>query len=77
MGNPFFRRYREAHGLSQKELADKLGVTQGAIGHIERGLRDVTAKKARAWAEILGVTPAEIVFPEPDAAEQPRAKAEA
>lgn len=69
MANPFFRRYREEHGLSQKELAIKLGVTQGAIGHIERGIREVTAKKAREWAEVLGVTPAEIMFPELDRAD--------
>lgn len=68
--NPFFRRYREAHGLTQSELAKRLGVTQGAIGHIERGIRDVTAKKAKAWAAILDVTPAEIMFPEPEQKEE-------
>jgi transcriptional regulator with XRE-family HTH domain len=66
MGNPFFRRYRDKHGLSRKDLAKLLGVTEGAIGHYERGVRSVTAKKAQEWSGVLGVLPAEILFPEPD-----------
>lgn len=32
------RVLREARGLSQQQLADKLGVTKGAVGQWERGL---------------------------------------
>jgi transcriptional regulator with XRE-family HTH domain len=75
MSNSFFKTYREKHGLSRKELALRLGVTEGAIGHIERGFRSVTAKRAVEWAEVLKVKPADIMFPEQP--KQSKAKAAA
>ncbi|HDL1943277.1 TPA: helix-turn-helix transcriptional regulator, partial [Mannheimia haemolytica] len=34
------RQFRRAIGLSQQELASVIGVTTGAIGFYERGLRE-------------------------------------
>ena len=33
------RGYREAAGLSQEELAERAGLTAGAVGALERGRR--------------------------------------
>lgn len=66
MGNPFFARYREQNALSRRQLAERLGISEGMVGHIERGIRGVTVANAKAWAEILGVSPIEILFPESD-----------
>ena len=33
------RRLREERGISQQELAQPLGVTQGAVSHWENGVR--------------------------------------
>ncbi len=33
------REFREKSGLSQRALAEMIGVTQGAVGHYEKGRR--------------------------------------
>lgn len=35
------RRYRKAKGLAQAQLADAVGLTEGAIRHYEGGIREV------------------------------------
>src|SRR5260221_6840855 len=44
---------REARGLSQKELADLLGVTQGRIAKIEMGLLPFPADLLEALTRVL------------------------
>lgn len=41
-----FKEYRRSHNLTQKELAEIIGVTQGCINHIEIGRRMPSAKLA-------------------------------
>lgn len=41
--NPL-KKYRNTHDLTQKELADIVGVTQGCINHIECERRVASAK---------------------------------
>lgn len=43
--NPI-KEYRKRHGLSQKSLAKKLGVTQGLVSHLEVGRQKITANRA-------------------------------
>ena len=51
---------RKAAGLTQKQLAEKLGTTQANIAELERGKRNITfstlAKYARACGKRIAVT---------------------
>lgn len=51
------RRLRKAAGLSQKQLAGAVGLTQGAIGHLETGRRGVTQSPdlVARLEQVLGV----------------------
>lgn len=40
------KKYRRTHGLSQKQLAELVGVTQGCITHLESGRRNASPKLA-------------------------------
>lgn len=48
------REAREEAGLTQKELADRLGCTQQAVARAERWESNPTVKLLRAWAEATG-----------------------
>jgi transcriptional regulator with XRE-family HTH domain len=50
------RELRTAAGLSQTELAEKAGMTQGAVGHLERGTREPQWASVVALADALGVS---------------------
>lgn len=50
------KREREAVGLSQTELAVKLGTTQSFISKIERGERRIDVLELRAFCRALGTT---------------------
>lgn len=55
-----FRRLREQRGLTQRDLADLVGLSQAQISLHERG-DDVPAPKVRfQYAEALGLTPEEL-----------------
>ena len=49
------KELRIAQKLSQSELAKKLDVTPGAIGHLETGRRKASAKLAAKVKEVFGV----------------------
>jgi transcriptional regulator with XRE-family HTH domain len=55
MEKHIFVLYRENKGLTQAELARKLGVSRGMVSLIESGERTITAEKANAWAALLGL----------------------
>ncbi|TDG24285.1 XRE family transcriptional regulator [Paraburkholderia silviterrae] len=50
------RKARESAGLSQVELATKLGLTQSTVGKCERGERRLDIIELREWCLALGVT---------------------
>ena len=50
------RKAREVAGLSQVELAAKLGLTQSTVGKCERGERRLDVIELREWCLALGVT---------------------
>ncbi len=49
------RKYRKALGLTQAELAEKLGLTQALITNYERGLHNPPTAKLPDMAKALGV----------------------
>lgn len=55
------QRIRKAKGMSQKELADALNVTQGTVSAWESGRWDPTVENLRAAAKVLGVTVDELI----------------
>ena len=55
MGNNV-RYYREYHGLSQRQLAARVGVTNTAISAIERGAHIPSVLLALRIARALGVS---------------------
>jgi putative transcriptional regulator len=54
------RKYRVRRGLSQEQLADKLGVSRQTIANIERGLNEPRVLLAVALAAVLGVAISEL-----------------
>ncbi len=49
------RYFREKESMSQKELADALGMQPTSISRYERGARQLSVDKAKKIAEILNV----------------------
>lgn len=59
MVNTFARRLRtlrKQHGLLQKDVAKKLGITASAYGYYEQGKREPTIEIINKLASIFGVT---------------------
>ncbi len=49
------RAYRKRHGLSQADLAEILGEQQSTIARIETGRREVTARAALRWPQLIDI----------------------
>ena len=47
---------RKNQGISQKELADKMGVTSSQIYYYEKGLRNPSEKHLQRFADALSVS---------------------
>ena len=55
------REFRESAGLSQKELADKIGATQQNISYLETGHRDGKLSTWRKICDVLNVNMSELL----------------
>lgn len=55
------KRLRERAGLSQHQLAERIGIGWQTVSNVERGRVQLTLKKLELWATALGVEPHEIV----------------
>lgn len=51
------RAFREAKGMTQRELADKLGTVMGAVSNWEKGTNSPDLVKLFMMCEIFEVTP--------------------
>ena len=52
---PNLSRYLEATGQTQQDLAATLGVSQGYISKLVRGLQEPSLKEALRIADLIGV----------------------
>ena len=57
----FLSKFRKKRGLTQADLADKVGVSLNSIARYERGEVTPSASVARLIAEILGCTEYELM----------------
>lgn len=53
------RRLRDDAGLSQAELAARAGLSDGMIGNVERGTRNLGTESLSRVADVLGASPAD------------------
>ena len=58
------KEIREARGLTQRQLAEKLHIAQSLLCDIERGTRDPWPKVRRRLARIFKVSESELFPPE-------------
>lgn len=65
----FFRDWRKARGLTQEEVADRIGMSNSNLSMLERGRVDYTAKTLEALADAYGCTPADLLSRRPEDAE--------
>lgn len=52
---------RRSAGLSQQELADRVGCSKMHVSGIERGMREFSLSMMRRFADVLGVSVAELL----------------
>ncbi|WP_024303340.1 helix-turn-helix transcriptional regulator [Pseudogulbenkiania sp. MAI-1] len=55
---------RKRLGMTQSELAEKAGCTQGHISQLEKGLTNPSRELAKRLATALELTVMEILYPE-------------
>lgn len=61
----FVREWRKYRGLTQEQLAERAGVTDGAISQLERGDTKYTQPMLEALADALNCAPADLVMRDP------------
>lgn len=57
-----FKEKREAIGLTQVQVAQRLYVSQSLIGQVEAGMKMPTVAMVRAAAELFGCSTDELIF---------------
>lgn len=55
------RKLRENQQLTQDDMAERLGISKNGYGKIERGQSELSLKRLKQIAEILGVDMAELM----------------
>lgn len=65
----FLREWRKYRGLTQQELADRAGLTNSAVSHLERGAKAYTQGSLEALARALECEPADLLARDPSSDE--------
>lgn len=60
------REARLAAGLTQAELAARVGLKRRALGNYETGVRPIPLRTARTIEAVLGLSAGELEFPDPN-----------
>ena len=55
------RKFREARGLLQKDLGDRIGKNKNTVSNWERGLRDPGADNLKKIAAAVEISPSELI----------------
>lgn len=55
------RRFRQAQGISQEELADRAGLHRTYVGSVERGERNISIDNMERLADALEVSLRELI----------------
>ena len=55
------RAFRKLKGLTQKDLAEKLGVSLSFLGEVERGVREPSIKFLSDIAKVLDIQVEELI----------------
>lgn len=61
----FIRDWRKARGMTMVELAEKAEIDQGQLSKLERGLLPYNQPNLERLAEVLRVTPAQLIETRP------------
>lgn len=64
-GPNFVRAWRQRAGLTQSQLAERIGTSHNQIQHLESGGRALTARWLRRLAGPLGTTPGMLLDTDP------------
>ena len=67
------RRCRLAAGLSQEEVAERMGVDRAHVSSMERGQQNVTLSTLGFVAQALKIDPAALLAPTSETAAEPNA----
>lgn len=65
----FLKEHREAAGLTQEQLAERMGTTKATVSRIETGQRDYTGGFLEAAADALGKPDASVFYRPPQEAD--------
>lgn len=65
----FIKQWRAYRGLTQQQMADRLGTTKQSVSRIEGGQQTYTQESLEGIADILRCTPADLLSRDP--AEEP------
>lgn len=61
----FIKEWRKHRGLTQEQLAERIGVDRTLITHIEKGRRKYDQAFLEAAAEVLRCEPADLIMRDP------------
>lgn len=59
----FLKEWREAKGLTQQQIADRIGTDTGQVSRVETGKRKANQSWVFGYASALGITPEQLYRP--------------